>query len=438
MSYNPATPVGASSATEPSVRLAVGSMHERAHRTGLQTERLPALLVSYAYLQPFLKNRHRYRFRDWVMDSGAFTAANSGKTIVLADYMAVCHRLMAGDPTLVEIFALDVIGNPQASAANCAAMWADGIPAIPCYHWGEPEAALLAMAERYPKIAIGGVAYKRGRAKIQWAEQVFARVWPKRVHGFAFASEASVMALPFHSVDASSCEIGACWFGNWKQFGHLTVRGSKQDLRGEVDAYLDLEGAGASQMGGTNGRIGHHRARGPVGVRPGADGGNGQVGKTGGPGGPVGRRQGTRPRRTDGGLMVPSVTTLVYNLLQALGHDPKREGLVKTPERVARFYQEFLGDQPLCPITTFDAEGANEMVVVRAIPFYAGSVNVLPCCRSSTVILSAMCLPNGSSGCPRFRGSSSTTPTGSRTRERLAGQVVETHCTGPWPQRGAA
>jgi len=225
----------------PTVRLAVGSMHERAHRTGLQTTRLPALLVSYAYLQPFLKNRHRYRYRDWVMDSGAFSAANSGKVINLADYIEVCHHLMDTDPTLVEIFALDVIGDPQASARNCAAMWEAGIPAIPCFHYGEPESVLLELAATYPKIAIGGVAYKRGTAKLRWAEQVFARVRPKRVHGFAFASEQAILGLPFHSVDASSWEIGACGFGNWKQFGHLTVRGSNQDLRGEVDAYLNLE-----------------------------------------------------------------------------------------------------------------------------------------------------------------------------------------------------
>ena len=42
-------------------------------------------------------------------------------------------------------------------------------------------------------------------------------------------------------MDASSWEIGACGFGNWKQFGHMTVRGSDQDLRGEVNAFLDLE-----------------------------------------------------------------------------------------------------------------------------------------------------------------------------------------------------
>jgi hypothetical protein len=120
-------------------------------------------------------------------------------------------------------------------------MWKAGIPAIPCFHYGEPESALLEMAAAYPKIAIGGVAYKRGTQTIKWAEQVFARVWPKRIHGFAFASAQHLMALPWQSVDASSWEIGACGFGNWKQFGHLTVRGSNQDLRGEVDAYLELE-----------------------------------------------------------------------------------------------------------------------------------------------------------------------------------------------------
>jgi len=207
----------------------------------LSDNKLPALLVSYAYLQPFLKNRHRYRYRDWTMDSGAFTAANSGKLVALDDYIRTCHHLMKTDPTLVEIFALDVIGDWKASAKNAAAMWKAGIPVIPCFHYGEPEGALLEMAARYPKIAIGGVAYKRGDAKQQWAEQVFARVWPKRVHGFAFGSERAVMGLPFHSTDASSWEIGACGFGNWRQFGHMTVRGSNQDLRGEVNAYLDLE-----------------------------------------------------------------------------------------------------------------------------------------------------------------------------------------------------
>lgn len=207
----------------------------------MASDRLPGLLVSFAYLRQFQANRHRYRFRDWVMDSGAFSFANSGKVIALDDYIKACHSLTRTDDRLVEVFALDVIGDWRQSAKNTAAMWAAGLQVIPCFHYGEPEDALLEMAATYPKIAIGGVAYKRGASKVKWAEQVFARVWPKKIHGFAFASEDAVLSLPFHSTDASSWEIGACGFGNWRQFGHMTVRGSNQDLRGEVGAYLDLE-----------------------------------------------------------------------------------------------------------------------------------------------------------------------------------------------------
>jgi len=62
---------------------------------------------------------------------------------------------------------------------------------------------------------------------------------------------------------------------------------------------------------------------------------------------------------------------LVDQLLRTFGHDVAREGLLKTPERVARFLTEYLGPRELLPITTFSAEGMNEMVVVRAIPFYS-------------------------------------------------------------------
>jgi hypothetical protein len=239
LAYNPATPVQTCLMSAPTVRLAFGNRIQE--QRGLADDRLPALLVSYAYLQPFLKQRHRYHYRDWSMDSGAFSAANSGKVISLPDYIKVCHDLMQTDPTLVEIFALDVIGDYKASAKNAAVMVKEGIPVIPTFHYGEPEGALLDLAAAHDKIAIGGVAYKRGTSKLAWAEQVFARTWPKKIHGFAYGSESAVMGLPFHSTDASSWEIGACGFGNWKQFGHLVVRGSNQDLRGEVAAFVELE-----------------------------------------------------------------------------------------------------------------------------------------------------------------------------------------------------
>lgn len=204
---------------------------------------LPALLVSYYYLDQFLKNRHRYHYRDWVMDSGAYSAHNSGVEIRLQDYIDCCKKLMIEDPTLTEIYALDVIGDWKASLANTEQMWAQGVPAIPCFHVNEPWDALMHIAKNYPKIAFGGVAQIGSKKALAWAGQCFARVWPKKVHGFAMCSEKVVMSLPFHSVDSTSWEVGPCRFGNWRAFGgqRVSVRGSQQNLRAEVEWYLELE-----------------------------------------------------------------------------------------------------------------------------------------------------------------------------------------------------
>ena len=208
----------------------------------------PALLVSYVYIKEFLSKQERYMYRDWALDSGAFSALNSGKEIKLQEYIDCCKRLMDTDNTLAEVFSLDVIGDWKASLKNTEEMWRQGISAIPCYHHGEPWDVLKGMAKDYPKIALGGVAFKFG-IKNKFAEQCFARVWPKRIHGFGYGSEKSIMALPWDSVDATNWEIGPCKYGSWKSFGKMSVRGSTQNLRAEVEYYLKLERRARNKFG---------------------------------------------------------------------------------------------------------------------------------------------------------------------------------------------
>lgn len=61
-------------------------------------------------------------------------------------------------------------------------------------------------------------------------------------------------------------------------------------------------------------------------------------------------------------------------LLEAIGEDPQREGLLDTPARVARMYEEICGgmqqDAAEHLSTTFEASEAG-MVVERDIPFYS-------------------------------------------------------------------
>lgn len=65
----------------------------------------------------------------------------------------------------------------------------------------------------------------------------------------------------------------------------------------------------------------------------------------------------------------------IIRLLQYIGDDPTREGLHETPARVAKaweFWGSGYGQNPADVLKTFEdgAEGADEMVIVRNIPFY--------------------------------------------------------------------
>ncbi|WP_306367453.1 GTP cyclohydrolase I FolE [Nocardiopsis sp. CC223A] len=64
----------------------------------------------------------------------------------------------------------------------------------------------------------------------------------------------------------------------------------------------------------------------------------------------------------------------VREILIAIGEDPDRDGLLKTPERVARAYEEQfagLGQKPDDVLTTVFEAGHEEMVLVKDIELYS-------------------------------------------------------------------
>ncbi|MCZ6505445.1 MAG: GTP cyclohydrolase I FolE [Actinobacteria bacterium] len=65
----------------------------------------------------------------------------------------------------------------------------------------------------------------------------------------------------------------------------------------------------------------------------------------------------------------------VREILEAIGEDPMREGLIGTPERVARFYAEVFSGLHQDPGDVVDAffgeEHYQEIVMVKEIPFYS-------------------------------------------------------------------
>jgi hypothetical protein len=209
----------------------------------IEPEERPSFLVSFFFLKNFQRISHTWKFRDWVMDSGAFSAMTAKKPIDHQKYLDTCKELLKTDPTLKEVFGLDVIkGDWRDSLKNYEEAWRQGVPAIPCWHRGEPWDVLEKLARDYPKIAIGGLigTGTTQAQKRRTIEQVFARIWPKPIHGFGLTNPGLVLEFPFHSVDASTWALAPIAFGKWKQFGDISVRGYVS-LQSQIYYYLTVE-----------------------------------------------------------------------------------------------------------------------------------------------------------------------------------------------------
>lgn len=64
----------------------------------------------------------------------------------------------------------------------------------------------------------------------------------------------------------------------------------------------------------------------------------------------------------------------IHMIIEAIGEDPKREGLVDTPKRVAKMYADVfsgINEDPKSYMETFFSVDHDEMVLVKDISFYS-------------------------------------------------------------------
>ncbi len=74
------------------------------------------------------------------------------------------------------------------------------------------------------------------------------------------------------------------------------------------------------------------------------------------------------------GFDLPRIEAAVREILLAIGEDPERDGLVDTPRRVARMYQEIfsgLREEPGDHLRLLFEADHDEMVMVKDIPVYS-------------------------------------------------------------------
>ena len=80
------------------------------------------------------------------------------------------------------------------------------------------------------------------------------------------------------------------------------------------------------------------------------------------------------PEESRKNMDLPKIENAVRDILEAIGEDPNREGLLETPQRVARMYAEVfagLHRDINKDIKTFHGEGNDEMILIGDIPFYS-------------------------------------------------------------------
>jgi GTP cyclohydrolase IA len=78
--------------------------------------------------------------------------------------------------------------------------------------------------------------------------------------------------------------------------------------------------------------------------------------------------------KAGGGVDRPRIEKAVREILLAIGENPDREGLLKTPERVARMYEELFGglnDDPQKHLENVFSENYDEIVLLKDIPFHS-------------------------------------------------------------------
>ena len=212
-----------------------------------------SLLTSFVFLRSFQNKRADVPMRSWALDSGAFTAHNSGKAIDLREYIRTAKELQSQDTLLWDVFALDVIGDAKASLNNANKMRQAGVEAIPTFHFGSDLNDLKHIAKDFPKIALGGLAAKRAgnhgqqvskSEKYVFLQRCFEVIWPTRIHLFGCTDEKLLLTFPAESADSTSWHLQPSRYGLWKNMGRLRgVRGKalQSGIRGQIRYCLDVE-----------------------------------------------------------------------------------------------------------------------------------------------------------------------------------------------------
>lgn len=176
---------------------------------------VPNVLESYHYVEKQAYVDHMRRCGAKVfLDSGAFSAYHLGAHIDIKEYCEYIwrnHDIIRTEDGMPMASVLDGIGDPEQTWLNQLEMERLGVPALPCFHFGEPEHYLERYVANYPYITIGGMVGKSVPQLMVWLDRIWNKYMvdgsgrPKlKVHAFGITSIPIMESYPWFSCDSSS------------------------------------------------------------------------------------------------------------------------------------------------------------------------------------------------------------------------------------------
>lgn len=209
-------------------------------------EKLPNLLCSKVYLNALKKLNYHPEF--FLLDSGAFTAWNMGRSVDLHEYAEVAVQVQSKFPSSWTV-NLDVIPGEAGRTAteaeietgmvksleNADYLRAKGLRVIEVFHQNEPFPFLDHLLSRRPDAkTIVGISPRNDVSvakRVGWLQSVLGYLFKvygieglPRTHGFAATGLDMLRAFPIYSADSSSWltahRYGAC-VGEDGRMGHM-------------------------------------------------------------------------------------------------------------------------------------------------------------------------------------------------------------------------
>ena len=203
------------------------------------------LLLSFAFHGPRGYDIDLARVRadltcgNLMIDSGAFTAFSKGVRIRLEEYAEWLERWRGAWQYAMN---LDVIGNPEASARQCARLHARGLPVMPVFTAGARLAEFDAMVRDSRYVAVGGLAGRRiskdGLAARVGMLQRRAADQGGGIHALGIGALSVLRRARPYSADSSACSA-AFLYGSLVYFDGREVRQTATSNRAALARHRD-------------------------------------------------------------------------------------------------------------------------------------------------------------------------------------------------------